>query len=158
MRRRSDNLFRDINFSSHPSLAQGSFIWPLVAAFSSAYILAFLWISFRDTRKIFDLCKVIHSKSISSKSISLIFLLPLPSFFAKLPPFFELTFFVFCSHFVTILLSFFYQPRISAQLPQLMRFYIFACFTTSSLKVKVYDLIFSFLWIFSFSFTVNHYC
>ena len=88
VRWRRHNPFRGINLSSHPWLARKSFIWTLLAAFSFAYILAFLWISFRDTCKFFDLCKVIHSKSISSKSVSLIFPLPRSSFFAKLPRFF----------------------------------------------------------------------
>ena len=105
VQRQSDNRFCD-----HPSFVQKSFIWPLLAAFSSAYILAFLYISFHDSHKFFDLCKVIHSKSISSKSISLIFLPPPSSFFAILPWFFEL-YFVFGSHFVSILLSFFYLPE-----------------------------------------------
>ena len=42
VRRRGNNPFYDINFSSHPSLARKSFICPLLAAFSSVYILAFL--------------------------------------------------------------------------------------------------------------------
>ena len=88
IRRQIDNLFWDINFSSHPSLVWKSFIWLLLAAFSSAYILAFLWLSFCNTCKFYDLCKVIRSKSISSKIISLIFLPPPSSFFAKGPWFF----------------------------------------------------------------------
>ena len=128
VRRRSDNPFRDINFSSHPSLARKSFIWPLLATFSSAYILAFFWISFRDTRKFFDLYKVIHSKTISSKSISLIFLPPPFSFFVKLSQYFEVTLFCillsFCIFFLILFLS---TPNFRPVDD------IFTCFTTSSL-------------------------
>ena len=117
VQRQSDNRFCD-----HPSFVQKSFIWPLLAAFSSAYILAFLYISFHDSDKFFDLCKVIHSKSISSKSISLIFLPPPSSFFAILPWFFELTLFCIwlslCIHSFILFLS----TRISTQLLQLITF------------------------------------
>ena len=137
MWRRSDNLFRDITFSSHSSLEQKSFIWSLLAAFSSTYILAFFWISFRDNGKFFDLCKVIHFNSISSKSISLIFLPPPFSFFAKLLRFFDLTLFCIYSHFMSILLSFFYQPRISAYLSQLITFLHFLFSAVSRIKYMI---------------------
>ena len=65
VRQGSDSPFRDINFSSHPSLRRKLFIWPLPVAFSSTYILAILWISFRDTRKIFDFCKLSIPKNFS---------------------------------------------------------------------------------------------
>ena len=109
VQRRSDKPFCDLNVSSYHSLKRKSLICSLLAAFSSAYILDFLWINFRDTRKFFDLCKVIHSKTISSKSISSIFLPPPSSFFAKLLRFFELTLFCillsFCIHYLILFLS-----------------------------------------------------
>ena len=101
--------------------------------------------------KFFDHCKVIYFKSISSKFISLIFLPPQSSFFAKLPKFFELTLFCillsFCIHSLILFLS---TPHFRSAAPIDD---IFACFTTSSLKDKVYDLIFPFSWEEDFAYS-----
>ena len=118
VQRRSDNPFCDLNVSSYHSLARNSFICSLLAAFSSAYILEFLWISFRDTRKFFDLCKVIHSKTISSKSIFSIFLPPPSSFFSKLRRFFELTLFcILLSFSIHYLILFLWTPNFCSAAP-----------------------------------------